>query len=207
MTQCVVAAAAAGELLCSEVIPPLPGSCKGCPWPGHLQTSSLELPQPPAVVGSSSPWTSRAPVFPAEAAHSQREERSQRWGCPGFLSPLPGMLLAAAVSSSSCPAFARCNPKLGINSGPAQRLPSPESFPPTRTEVASIHLAHGCLGFVLFGRNVVLCRVQLERVSAAIHWAGGGWLPGFPGDTQPSGDRGESLPFSSGLPFSSRLHP
>lgn len=56
--------------------------------------------------------------------------------------------------------------------------------------------------FYLLGRNAVLGRAQLERVSASVlaaHRAGGGWLPGFPGDTQLGGDRDESLPFSSWL--------
>lgn len=143
MPRCVVAAAAAGEPLCSKVIPPLPSPCKGCPWPGHLQTSSLD------PLGSPSPHQPGEPqAFPAEAAHSRREERSRHWGCPSFLSRLPGTLSAATVSSSSCPAFARCNPKLGISCGPAHWLPSPKSFPPTRNKVASIYLARGCLGFI-----------------------------------------------------------
>jgi len=84
-------------------------------------------------------------------------------GLPQLPLPALGMLPAAAVSSSSCPACARCKPKLGFNGGPADWLPSPESLPPTRTKVASIYLALGCPGFI--------CLAEMQC------WVGLSWTP------------------------------
>lgn len=88
--QCVVAAAAVGELQRSKVNP--------------LHQAEDALGQgfsepPPWSPWSAQPWRGAAaprpgepPAFPAEAVHSRPDETSRRWGCLGFLSPLPGTL-------------------------------------------------------------------------------------------------------------------
>lgn len=145
---------------CCAAIPLLQSFCRGCPCWGF----SEPLPWAPAasaMVASHQPGEPQA--FPAEAAHSQREERSRCWGCPGFLSGLPGTAVSSRGFLRFLPLPARCNPNL------PSAAPLARSFPAAHRAV-SVCSARGCL--CLFAWQMP-GRVQLDRASRA----GRGWLP------------------------------
>lgn len=141
MTRRAVAAAAAGESLRGKATPLLRSPCRGCPW---LDRSPNLFPGPPQALAGGSSRGEQQPIGRESPKRFLLRQRipGGRKGHGAGAAPVssPGSQArsaAAAVSSGSCPAFARCNPSLGINGGPAHRLPSAESLPPTRSTVDS----------------------------------------------------------------------
>lgn len=151
------------------------------PLPGASPNLFPGLPQAPRA-GSSCGELGEPQVFPAKAAHSWREERSWCWGCPSFLSPLP---LVPAL------------PLQGAR----------QIFSLTHSRVVAIYLARGCPSFICLAETWSWVGSSWTgRAGPAARWVRGGWPPSFPGDTQPGGDRNESLPFSSPTPSTMKHH-